>query len=567
MPSTSEIEDPLINDGEMKEDKPVKQKWLWSLYTILTVMSLITLALTVTTLIILSTKLGEINYTVVNSPSLPSAYVIPENRITPVKGQLARGTCWIFATISLIESSLRKIAIENGSIRPNEYIALSEQAYGKLMLQLCNGTYEAVPDDIKTFCEDGGMGKGKTDDGEIEWVYYFRKYNSEFFYPNEVCPYTVRRGKGDWECDGVDLKNPTKHSPFNIQVNSLKSKYTPQSIKEMIYDTQGPVGWGHATLGRTYLYPCDSKSPFINNEDCMLHKYPCENGFCSKVSTLSFGYDGIFKLQGEPTNRGGHAMNIVGWNDDYLGVGFIIKNSWTLQSGHSMGYFMGNHSLFNEDQICPTYNSINKWIPMNYECFKTNQDSEMCPNITRTFVGIANHGATVLVCAGANSITETTKLRANDYGYEPCGNDEGRSYYYALEMTHETDGSSYKPYVEYPKGSDGYAIFHLLRWTQGNEANVERVQTNYTTWQFMERLFTPKDLSNFLNTEHCGYYFMSYDTFLEHDLRHPIGGHDTYVFSSVDIKFDHSKFNDKELFKNSTLEYQLPVFSGSLDFN
>ena len=558
---------PVLPAPKGKKNKYIKQKWLWTLYVLLTVMSVITLVLTVTALIILTTSLGAINYSVLTTPVVPSSYVVPEDRITPVKGQLARGTCWIFATVSLVESALRKAAIDSGMIKSNEYIALSEQAYGKLMLQLCNGTYGEVPSDIAPFCEDGGMGKGQTDDGEIEWAYYFRRYNSKFFYPSEVCPYTVRRGSSDWDCDPVDLKNPKKVSPFTVSVKSVDSRYTPDSIKRLLFETKAPVGWGHATLGRTYMYPCDSDSPFVNSDDCTEHKFPCSSGFCSKVSTLGFGYDGIFRLQGEPTNRGGHAMNIVGWNDDFMGGGFIIKNSWTLQSGHSIGYYNGSHSLFNEDQICPTLNSIKKWVPMSYDCFKREQDTEKCPNITRTLVGNPLRGATVLVCSGANSISETVKARSIDYGYAPCSTDEGRSYYYALEASMDNEASPYTPYVEYPSNSDGYAKFHLLRWTVNGESNVERVTTNYTTWQFMERLFTPRDLQNHMNTEHCGYYFMSYDVFLEHDLRHPLGGHDTPAFSSMDISIDPKAFGPKEEYAKSVMEYQLPEFMGSLDFN
>ncbi|ELP94226.1 hypothetical protein EIN_186530 [Entamoeba invadens IP1] len=560
------IDDPIISDVADTKHKPVEQKWLWTLYTVLTVMSIITLILTVTTLIVLSTKFGEISYSSVVTEELPEVYVIPEDTITPVKAQLARGTCWIFATISFVESALRRLAISTGKIRPNEYIALSEQAYGKLMLQLCNGTYGPIPSDIAPFCEDGGMGQGKTDDGEIEWMYYFRKYNSKFFYPTQICNYTVRRGDTDWVCDPVDLKTPETKTPFEVSIHSVTSQYTPQNIKQMIFDTKAPVGWGHASLGRTYLYPCDENSPFITSEECISHTKPCSSGFCSTVSSLSFAYDGIFQLRGEVTNRGGHAMNIVGWNDEFLGGGFILKNSWTFNSGHSLGYFMRNHSLFNEDQICPTYISAKRWIPMRYDCFKSKQDPELCPQITRTFIEQELKGATVLKCAGSSSITETTKAKANDYGFADCSTDEGRAYNYALETSPDSDGSDYKPYVEYPDGENGYAVFHLLRWLPGSEENVERIKTKYSTWEFLERIFVPNNLSQYLNTEHCGYYFMTYDVFLEHNLRHPIGGHDTYVFSSFNVTFN-AQFDAHELYSKSVFEYQLPVFTGSLDLN
>ena len=118
--------------------KPVQQKWLWTLFGILSFLSIVTLLMTIITVTILSLELGEVEVNEIPGNVYPSQFAIPSNRITPVKNVDAKGKSWIFSTIALIESSLRKEAIEKKIINENEYIALSEQAYGKLITQLCS---------------------------------------------------------------------------------------------------------------------------------------------------------------------------------------------------------------------------------------------------------------------------------------------------------------------------------------------------------------------------------------------------------------------------------------------
>eukprot|EP00727_Mastigamoeba_balamuthi_P003942 m51a1_g13545 putative papain family cysteine protease domain containing protein (139) ;mRNA; f:982-1764 len=59
---------------------------------------------------------------------LPKSFLIPDRAMTPVKDQMSRGTCWIFSTMGLIESSYRKNGIEKGFLRDDEYVSFSEQA-------------------------------------------------------------------------------------------------------------------------------------------------------------------------------------------------------------------------------------------------------------------------------------------------------------------------------------------------------------------------------------------------------------------------------------------------------
>ena len=56
---------------------------------------------------------------------------------TPVELQLSRGTCWIFAALDVLEWTYRQQGLKNGWLEPNEYVRMSEQAFGIAVLDAC----------------------------------------------------------------------------------------------------------------------------------------------------------------------------------------------------------------------------------------------------------------------------------------------------------------------------------------------------------------------------------------------------------------------------------------------
>eukprot|EP00965_Chrysotila_dentata_P090305 2979806-Pleurochrysis_carterae.AAC.2 len=70
-----------------------------------------------------------------NLASSPFAFAI--DGVTPRELQLARGTCWIFAAVAVLEHSYRQQGIARGWLKPNQYLRLSEQAFGIAVLDLC----------------------------------------------------------------------------------------------------------------------------------------------------------------------------------------------------------------------------------------------------------------------------------------------------------------------------------------------------------------------------------------------------------------------------------------------
>jgi hypothetical protein len=59
---------------------------------------------------------------------LPSKFAV--DYVTPRQDQAYRGTCWDFATIGFLEQSYRAHGVRKGWLKPDEYVAFSEQACG-----------------------------------------------------------------------------------------------------------------------------------------------------------------------------------------------------------------------------------------------------------------------------------------------------------------------------------------------------------------------------------------------------------------------------------------------------
>lgn len=104
-------------------------------------------------------------------------------------------------------------------------------------------------------------------------------------------------------------------------------------------------------------------------------------------------------------------MLLVGWNDDFrvdTGLpgykghhtvgGFIIKNSWNTEVGHSVGYWAQDHSLMDENFICPCENSAMTWLPAKADCMVKEKDALKCCSLEKNVLKEWVKGATILKC-------------------------------------------------------------------------------------------------------------------------------------------------------------------------
>jgi len=320
----------------------------------------------------------------------PHKFAVPY--VTPRKLQLLRGACWIFAIGALLEHSYRKQGIEHGYLKPSEYLRLSEQAIGAVMLMGCR-QYESTGVCFTGDDDEAYTGQS-TDGGEVEWVYYMQKFLAKkLALPWSVCPYVETNTK-DAICDGYDEAHAI--SPLEFTVASLTTYYDIEDVKSALLKTDRVLALSMALFAQNYLLPCtDATKDYLQCEpmgsECKA--CPLEPNFanvecCIEQSRFGTNMKGEFS-GGRPAEEmrpaGGHAVTLIGYSDTYTSSmgyvgGFIIKNSWwdgvplpgmsckdptapcaAGRGSHSIGWFMQNHSDIAERDVCPNVHSPASW--------------------------------------------------------------------------------------------------------------------------------------------------------------------------------------------------------------
>lgn len=513
----------------------------------------------------------EIDKVGTSNVQLPASYGVPYYAITPVKDQGSRGTCWAFATIGLLESQYRKNGYEKGFLDEDEYVSFSEQAYALGVVDYCTGEGKDSP-----YCF-GGPPENETSDGEIEWLWYLRDTAIAQVLPTAICPYQST-DSGQYNCPGRD--DALNDNPLSFTVKSIKTVYTIQAIKSLLYEKQIPIGWSHAVFERTYTVACNDPNSYLSGtSQCQNCAHPCSYGCCAELIIPGYTQEGVFQLDHQPYAAGGHAMLLVGWNDELRvdqGVfgeldehttgGFILKNSWNSAMGHTVGYWMQEHSQLEEDLICPLVKSSRKWLTANATCMLANPDPIACaPGAEKHAGNVTLEGATVLKC----SDKALTYLGAQ-LGWSGCQS----GHYYVLASVPYVKDYKYQPsgaWVEYPSYSNGVLYFYFVGWNPAtNETYL--VTTNATTWYGIENLFTP--VATVANDPRCGFFFWPYQTLLEGNVAYPPGGHDTPSVSAIDVQWDDSSYlankvssKDYTLIEDSTGSSPEITFTGPFDFD
>jgi len=307
-----------------------------------------------------------------NDGDLPYRYATKYQ--TPRYYQEDRGTCWDFATIGVLEQSYRQNGIEKGFLKEDQYVRLNEQAYGLSMIEACKN-HPDVCDVVGDF-----VFHNSTEGGEVWWLYNLKELYNKVL-PSSVCPYTDP--EHEHECPGMEAalaKNPIK---FNIK--SMTSAYNIMETKRLMVEKDRPLAWSSEMHNTVYFFPCND--PYWKGRvECssrLAVQCPTDRYYgsqtCARVLSSMFNMDGEFFMHGQTIGEGGHAMNVVGYNDEFTTKqgqtgGFIIRNSWhdltygTSPNGrggrgsHSMAYWMQNISSWDERAICPGPLNPENWI-------------------------------------------------------------------------------------------------------------------------------------------------------------------------------------------------------------
>jgi len=126
-----------------------------------------------------------------SSPLSPPKFHV--NFTTPVKDQMNRGTCWIFAQTALLEQHYRRQGVEMGFLNTSTYVQFSEQASARTHIDCRNSGI------------DPNFGpSNSTEGGFSERLWYWKSCVQGKVLPDAVCPYIPDPAPSDGT-DGVCL--------------------------------------------------------------------------------------------------------------------------------------------------------------------------------------------------------------------------------------------------------------------------------------------------------------------------------------------------------------------------
>ena len=223
-------------------------------------------------------------------------------------------------------------------------------------------------------------------DGGDEKVFAILSQISDFgsfgALPEAVCPYQpVASVKADWKCDG--LSEARKKNPMRFHVRGYKTHYARDDIKRTLRETGRPLALGLGEVKSLYYTPCDARAGCdVATAQCV--PCPLERVFqgvscCVALDRPMVNMKGEwFHQPGEPLiTSGGHAINIVGYNDHYRTArgfegGYIVRNTWEdgmgsshgmrARGSHSAAYFLQTVGELDEAKACPNPHAARSWI-------------------------------------------------------------------------------------------------------------------------------------------------------------------------------------------------------------
>ena len=314
--------------------------------------------------------------------------------LTPSADQAQRGDCWLFATTGILEDSYRRYGVSQGWFNPNEYTRLSRQALGIAFLEECKKrpnsfcpSTNLMPENVLSW---GNTTEGQ-DGADERLMYYLRdtELSSYAAMPDAVCPYYTGNAadpsKPDWhkERECGDLQAVRARNPLAFQVKAMGVHYARDDIKRKVRESGYPLALGLGELTTPFFVPCETRIGCdASTAQCV--QCPLERAYrgvscCILKKKPMVSMKGEwFHLAGEPLiSDGGHAINIVGYNDGYRTEwgavgGYILRNTWKdglgfahnmkARGSHSAAFFMQNVGELDDSILCPNPHSPRSWM-------------------------------------------------------------------------------------------------------------------------------------------------------------------------------------------------------------
>ncbi|KAH7827465.1 putative papain family cysteine protease domain containing protein [Monocercomonoides exilis] len=317
---------------------------------------------------------------------LPTRYFAPY--APPMTFQDNRGTCWVQALVGELEHSYRKNGIEKGFLKENEYVPFSIQAFGMSIVQECQ------KEENYYTCKglQNGPEMNSTSGGEPAWIYYMTNLYDKL-YPLSLCKY-LPEDEQEWECPNYNETIAKDNNPIRFTIPKMEITYDIPETKELLYMKKEALAFNVDVWTNVFYIPCNANNKddksysamcgiFEERETCPTYVTKhADNDKCLKMEQPGYNMDGEWYLNTRFVPEGGHSMQIVGYNDWWITEngekgGFAIKNSWHDQAydwdpathqtrggrgSHSLGYWMGQYSTWDERMICPNAQNPENWL-------------------------------------------------------------------------------------------------------------------------------------------------------------------------------------------------------------
>ena len=498
---------------------------------------------------------------------LPDSFAVNTSYRNPATDQKSRGTCWAWSILYILETQYRAQGIAKGYLNPNEYVKFSVQAFAATLGNFC------IAHPTEKVCGYGKFLQGSTNDNQIEALPYFIKAIpglTASIVPDSVCNYTATQDPvTDFQCDNFEIAN--KSNPIRFSLQGSTTVYDTRGIKQLLFTKKRPLGIGTPLGTIDYIVKC-SDPKYANLDMCTNKTLICpdsqtQDEYCAVQKFEGRTYDGTFVGIDTPDRQseyGGHAMNIVGYNDNWQYLNrisgptsaqnsrgaFILHNSWRAD-GHSIDYLLGNRTLENEQTSCPNHKASTSWIPATLECVQTNRaHPELCSNdIKRVRGHNLTNGMDILKCTSQDTLY--------------CN----YSNYYVLQRKEDSED------VDVYELENGLHSIGMITWndTTGEAPHAVRIET--LPFWILDRYFTPVDpVEN--NAEECGFYALPYQV-VENMRRRQWDLFDNFKSTDYDIVFEDSSYlrssasskYDTTWLASSTYTQEDSTFDGPIPFN
>ena len=141
---------------------------------------------------------------------------------------MARGTCWIFAAVAVLEHAYRMQGVASKYLEADQYLRLSEQAFGISILDSC----AELADESCLIGDEVWVGNQlkpvDTQGGSASLLFWLKRLETTAAMPRSVCNYTETSGH-DHLCPGLD--SALAHSPLSFQTLSITTLFDREDVK------------------------------------------------------------------------------------------------------------------------------------------------------------------------------------------------------------------------------------------------------------------------------------------------------------------------------------------------